>query len=705
MSSGALMQLVAYGAQDVYLSGNPQITFFKIVYRRHTNFSMEINEIPFNSGSNNFGGGKHSVTISRNGDLITNIYLHATLNAITGTKSSSGACAWCKRLGHALIDSVEITIGGSRVDKQYGTWLDIWYELTHTSDIERGYNKMIGNVPELTDLSFGEIVDDDKIFKNEYTMYIPLQFWFNRHNGLALPLIALQYHEVKIDFEFKTAKELICYTDNFDTSIINKASFKELNLLVNYIFLDNEERRKFAQVGHEYLIEQLQYTGSYPVPDSNDNNYNSSIVQNIDLNFNHPTKELIWVMKSGNYVDGNKFLGYSGSNDNEEAINYAIKNIFSHEFIFNYKKLYGNSWNELTDEIYEDKVVVDSGNKETTRTTVLNENKYYFIYPGINYLRTSDDHIMKLVLYIDEELGNEFIFDHESSKYTLNGKTYSEYIFATITTTTTTTTDSNGTQTISVSYDTDNQPFGFIMKESMMINNYNLFDKIDEIKIYISVHDLKSKEYDEIISMSVNDITESTFQTFYNSLLSASNLNVEIIPIRHHMTIKDISIPVSNYNTSTWDDFTAPNVFNDYSNIIVRDHCNYGIMLDGSVNPIHEAIIQFNGHDRFERREGSYFNYVQPHEHHTRTPKDGINVYSFALNPENHQPSGTANLSRIDSTRLNITYKDPTRVKSVMSNTKPNVPVFNSASRLYVFDVNYNVLRILSGMGGLAYSN
>jgi hypothetical protein len=677
MSSGGLMQLVAYGAQDVYLTGNPQITFFKIVYRRHTNFSMEINEIPFNSGSNNFGGGKHSVTISRNGDLITQIYLHATLNQIVGDKDSKGAVAWCRRLGHALIDSVEIDIGGSRIDKHYGTWLDIWYELTHTAGMERGYKRMIGDVPELTDLSFGKVVDENKIYKGEYSLYVPLQFWFNRENGLALPLIALQYHEVKIDFEFRSAKDLMCYTDNFDTSIISKASFKEINLLVNYIYLDNEERRKFAQVGHEYLIEQLQYTGSYPVPTSISNE--SSIVQTVDLNFNHPTKELVWVMKSGNYTEGKKFLGYSGSLDDDEATQYAAQNILNHSVILNNYYPYGKTkFEQFFSGIPKAKDA--SGNEQDYyKYEDLLKYGYAAISTTKNFIviQKSDGtkHHITVELKMQKEL--ETIWSQEQTE------------------------DHNSQIKVDVGSTTPEMPYVFLKLNGMNIKTHTLHDlltKIDEIEIKIGVYDLYKFNDTNPTEIETTALSGSAY--IDATMRNLDNIFFEIKPVKHHISIRDISIPVSSV-PSHWQEFTVSNPFSDVSSVIVHDHCNYGILLDGTCNPVDEVVLQFNGHDRFDRREGPYFNYVQPYEHHTRTPVDGVNVYSFAINPENHQPSGSANLSRIDTTRLNVTYKDST----VSKIGEANVPVFSSVSRLYVYDVNYNVLRILSGMGGLAYSN
>ena len=217
---GGLMQLVAYGAQDAFLTGNPEITFFKVVYRRHTNFAMESIQQDFNGGSSN----RKTVTISRNGDLITNCWLEG--------------CKTGDLKGTEAIKTVDLEIGGQRIDRHYGEWMDIWTELSCPSGKRAGYNALNQNGT------------------------VPLQFFFCINPGLALPLIALQYHEVKLSFEFE-------------------GSMDSVNLYVDYIYLDTDERRRFAQVQHNILIEQLQQqTG-----DSS---------ENLRLNFNHPCKELVW---------------------------------------------------------------------------------------------------------------------------------------------------------------------------------------------------------------------------------------------------------------------------------------------------------------------------------------------------------------------------------------------------------------------------
>ena len=260
---GGLMQLVAYGAQDIYLSGNPQITFFKVVYRRHTNFSMESIRQTFN-GATGYDR-KVTCTVSRNGDLIHRVYVQAELPVIPDT-----AGTYVDWSGHKLIKSVEVEIGGQRIDKHYGDWLHIWNELSQTEGHWDGYRLMVDGAVSGDDLSLSDASD-----KKKRTLYIPLQFWFCRNPGLALPLIALQYHEVKINVEFASGATVI-------KDVGTSAPTFDAELYVDYIYLDTDERRRFAQVTHEYLIEQLQFTGD------------ESMSSKVKLNFNHPVKELIW---------------------------------------------------------------------------------------------------------------------------------------------------------------------------------------------------------------------------------------------------------------------------------------------------------------------------------------------------------------------------------------------------------------------------
>jgi len=421
---GGLLQLVAYGAQDVYLTGNPQITFFIAVYRRHTNFAIESIQQTFN-GTPGYGS-RVTCTIARNGDLVHRVYLALDLSNATGD-------SLCKFYGLRLINYAEVEIGGQKIDKQYSHWMYIWNELSLPQSKKLGYYDMVG--------AYGGNPGTG-VNKN---LYIPLEFWFCRNVGLALPLISLQYHEVKININFESANR--CRGDATDPTSGFGAS-----LWVDYIFLDTDERRRFAQLSHEYLIEQLQYNGPETIQDAN---------PKPKLTFNHPCKELIWFVTSK--------LNSSTQDDNNNWFNY--------------------------------------------------------------------------------------------------------------------TSDASGTTKLV------------------------LADKEPQMR-----------------------------KKLRPSAITASDL--------------------------------------------------------ASKNHITNAKLVLNGNDRFAQRNGSYFNLVQPYQHHENIPMNaGINVYSFALKPEEHQPSGTLNMSRIDTAVLQL------------SMTKTSTDLTAAVYNLHVFAVNYNVLRIMSGMGGIAYSN
>jgi len=270
------MQLVAYGAQDIYLTGNPQITFFKVVYRRHTNFAVESIEQTFN-GTADFAK-RVTATISRNGDLIQQMYLEVVL-PVTGTATGADR-SWTYGIGNALVKQAEIEIGGQLIDRQYGDWMNIWTELTVPAGKRNGYDDMVGNALVAgTEQTGGASALTTTATKR---LYVPFQFWFNRNPGLALPLIALQYHEVKLNLEIRPITDLVRnYATGAPTGTLS------CKLYVDYVYLDTDERRRFAQVSHEYLIEQVQFTGteSIAAPTSG---------VNVTLNFNHPVKELIW---------------------------------------------------------------------------------------------------------------------------------------------------------------------------------------------------------------------------------------------------------------------------------------------------------------------------------------------------------------------------------------------------------------------------
>jgi hypothetical protein len=483
------MQLVAYGAQDIYLTGNPQITFFKVVYRRHTNFSMESIECTFN-GTVDFGK-KSNVTISRNGDLIGSMHLEIVLPALQQTPAGVTKVQWANGVGNALVKSVDVEIGGQQIDKHYGEWLDIWGELNVDRNHRDAHNEMVGHSNDAS-------VDNAT---EERRLYVPLRFWFNRNPGLALPLIALQYHEVKINLELESVAKLVRASGGNLTSVkdsggTSNASIKSCNLYVDYVYLDTDERRRFAQVSHEYLIEQLQFTGDESVTSTNNK---------IKLNFNHPCKELVWVVQMDACVNTQDLASAGSLVNGKQWFNYS-----DHVDVTPYGQRDPLALADIMDG------VIDTGAEDGVAA-----------HGSLSFGAGSDG-------------GSGIGFD--------------------------------------------------------------------------------------------------TAAAGGEGLLAAHNL-----------------------------------------------------AYDEGQNPVVRAKLQLNGHDRFSEREGRYFNLVQPYQHHENVPATGINVYSFGLKPEEHQPSGTCNMSRIDTATLHLT------LSSEVSSTQP--------AKVRVYATNYNVLRIMSGMGGLAYSN
>ena len=422
------MQLVAYGAQDVYLTGNPKVTFFQAVYKRHTNFAMETIEQTVNGTAAN--SGRVSVTVARNGDLIGDMYIELLNDAAklssaasTGADAANAFAGW---VAERAIKSAELSIGGQRIDKHYQRWWRLYSEL-YLDDAKR--------------TNWGKMTSSSVTAKG--TVYLPLVFFFNRNPGLALPLIALQYHEVRIDFDLAS---------NFD-SYLNTSTFKVWG---NYVYLDTEERRRFAQKGHEYLIEQVQHTGTDTVT--------KNATKQVRLSYNHPVKELVWC-------------------------------------------------------------VADAA---------------------------SDD------------------------------------------------------------------------------------------------------------AQGMYDLTSACTQA------SVDFVTVPNAVSNTYITANQMGCPALDVKTATSKVFT-----------------------EQALGNLDTFKLVLNGQDRFKEQQGRYFNQVQPFQHHSGNPYAGVYSYSFALKPEEHQPTGTCNFSRIDNAQVAVKCAD----------------VGTTNKNLDMFAVNYNVLRVQSGMGGLAFSN
>ena len=418
--AGGLMQLVAYGAQDVYLTGNPEVTFYQAKYKRHTNFAMENIEQTVNGTAAN--SGRVSVTVARNGDLVGDMYLELESAIAATATAEAGDCNW---VAERAISSVELSIGGQRIDKHYQKWWRLYSELY---------------LDEAKKATWGKMTTAADTGTGTGAVYLPLIFFFNRNPGLYLPLIALQYHEVRIDIDLAS---------DFDT-FLNKSVLK---VWANYVYLDTEERRRFAQKGHEYLIEQVQHTGTDTVDESQ--------TKQVRLSYNHPVKELVWC--------------FSNTAAKSSLWNFTAKNLVT-------------------------EVALES--------------------------------------------------DHTA------------------------------------------------------VNDSNCY------------------------------------------------------------------VPISNLGTPMYATKLSSEAYTEEN-----------------AGQLETFKLVLNGQDRFKEQKGKYFNQVQAYNHHSGCPAPGVYSYSFALKPEEHQPTGTCNFSRIDNAQVAVKMAAGT------------------ATSMHMFATNYNVLRIQSGMGGLAFSN
>ena len=497
------MQLVAYGAQDIYLTGNPQITFFKVVYRRHTNFSMETIEQTLNGAAST--GQTSTCTISRNGDLVYRMYVTSTRAAITDGSTT-------------LVNEAELEIGGQKIDKHYSEWMNVWNELSTPESKAVGLKSMIGSLGSTGTSGVGLI-------------QVPLQFWFCRNPGLALPLIALQYHEVKVKVTWGGDADTTC------------------GINCDYIYLDTDERRRFAQVSHEYLIEQLQKE------DKSESGTHK-------LNFNHPVKELIWTTAVGDdYVSANIKLNGHDRFALQETEYFQIR------------------------QPYECHTAVPRQNLPSAGK-------------GLTAVGPFGNTTLTVPTGITAQLVSNAAANNAASTFNFVSTTGILNI--------------RGAGTPAIA--------DFAPGQELLLS----FLDVAVAKTFVAVVLVQSR----VVNGTPGHGAVAGF--------GANNA--------HNITMT-ISVPTEIGGTAT---MPSTDAANDKITI-------FKVSSDASVTE----------------------------QGRTSSLTKKINVYSFALKPEEHQPSGTCNFSRIDNAQL----------------------IFSTAKACIVYAVNYNVLRIMSGMGGLAYSN
>ena len=424
---------------------------------------------------------------------------------------------------------------------------------------------------------------------------------------------------------------------------MSKIQFEDCGVLVEYIYLDSEERRRFAQVGHEYLIEQVQFPGQANLNSvGTSSTFNS---QKFKMDFNHPCKEVVFALKSGAFSGqalkssllGNRgrFLTYSNKSDEnswDSAVDYAARNLANGMVALGNNAPATGNWTRLA-------LVGNIAIGSTGSVTVVNGDGTTF-----NFIISNND----------------------------------------------------GTTAIQAAVA---QPIWYHTNSTLVKNGQNLGASITEVTVALTAASVRAtgvqyqiSSFDDQLGSTVGAGVDAAFgETTY--LPSAS-----LVVSNHTLNLTDVSVPVEDFDTDNRVYVSIGDAINPWDVTVVQPS-NYGLRLDGAGNPVSTGNITLNGHDRFSVENGDYFNYYQPLQHHTRTPADGVNVYSFALHPEQHQPSGTCNMSRIDSAYLVLKFVDRLRENSTIQLDYTTDSVF------YIFALNYNVLRIMSGMGGLAYSN
>lgn len=578
------------GPQDAFLISNPDITYFKIFYRRHTNFSTETMEQFFNN-TVNFGK-KAQCDISRNADLCSQIIFKIVVPEVKFcgdfTRFGHVEFAWVRRLGFSIIEDIQIEIGGSIIDTQYGHWMNIWYEMNHLVGQEYGHAKMIGDVPELTSIStLSWDCPENEFLKPAYVMYIPLQFYFCQNNGLAIPLIALQYHYVKFYARLRNADQCYIASEAFKCNAPS-LDIHEASLYVNYIFLDKVERKKFAQSAHEYLITQIQFSGEESIGYSN--------TLKAKLNFCHPVKSLYFVTILGNY-QGRRFMVYE-DHDWEKARYNAAKLLLLSQY-------------DLDEFGYFNDVCIEEGGEE------------YIGECGLTYTAINP------------------ASPKEEPRYCFNDTVTAERFL-------------DGRCKIGLL--SCGQP---LLKRPRDID---LRDKVEGVIRIYTDYDNNEAVYPEVERITRNDLT-----------------------------ITDLSVPIDKYEF----DNRCPYI-RDFD-LIVWQHNNYGLLIDGTINPITKVLLQINSQDRQTVRIGMWYDTVEPYMHFPNSPCDGLNVFPFGLEPTIHQPTGSCNFSRVDNCQLNLWFSE--------FSDHGYCDVFSdSDNKVYIYAMNYNILRIIGGMGGLAFA-
>jgi hypothetical protein len=540
--SGALLQLAALSSQDVYLTGNPEITLFKKKYMRYTNFSVETVQVAFDGGSVSFSD-TTTATLEKTGDLISRIVLVINLQQLTSTVK----WGYVDKIGHAIIDYVRISIGQSEIDIRYNDWIDIYQRITKDNSQENNYNTMIGNVSSLKNLSYSH---------DAYNLFIPLEFWTGKISSSAFPICSLLNQNFQVSVKFRDAVDCINYFGTTAPSNNELPFITSGYLLVDYVYLETDERNLFITNNHEYLIEVVdRMTDTL-----------SAINTKINLTFNKPTKYMIWYAQLTKYAERSKFMSWATDDDWEKSRIEFAKLVW---------------------------LITRQGLDTTDPNN-----------PIINF-------------------GAGYVNIGTQPPIVVGGNTLFEALAA----------------------------------------------KVSAVILFAST-DISG----DVIANAVPD-------------------NVALIT--NTITFEDMSTTIDTFKADALSTATQDAFMDIYTNNII-DIFNYGNFINRSDNPIINSSFQLNGKNRFQERDGFFYNYLQSYYYFKNSPKDGINIYTFSLYPEELQPSGTINLGNVNSKDLLVT------LGKYNAKNDTYLSYFNTGN-IRIFALGYNNLRIFRGVAGLAY--
>ena len=548
--SGALLQLAALSSQDVYLTGNPEITLFKKSYMRYTYFSIETVQVAFDGGSVSFDN-ETTATLEKTGDLISRIILVVNLQALTSTVK----WGYVDKIGHAMIDYVRINIGQSEIDIRYNDWIDIYQSITKDKSQKENYNIMIGNVSSLKSLNYSH---------DGYNLFIPLEFWTGKTTSSAFPICSLLNQNFQVSVKFRSASDCINY---FGTTAPTDEELPIISsgyLLVDYVYLETEERKLFISNNHDYLVEVVDRMSDTL----------TAINTKINLIFNKPTKYMIWYAQLTKYAERNQFMSWATDDDWEASRNEFAKLVW---------------------------LITRDGLDATTNP------------PTINF-------------------GTGYVNIGTEPPIVTKGNTLLE----------------------------------------------TLASKVSAVILFATTVD------GDVIANATTDNVVLISNTITFEDMSSTIVEIKAAPA------PSAPIPIP-------DPRTQQNLFmDDYHTNNIIDIFNYGNFINRSDNPIINSSFQLNGKNRFQERDGFFYNYLQPYYYFKNSPSDGVNIYTFSLNPEEIQPSGTINLGNVNSKDLLVSL-------GKYNNSYDNYLSYFGSGNIRIFALGYNNLKIYRGVAGLAY--